>query len=77
MMFSTKDRDNDLSMYSCAWSWKGAWWYNSCYHSNLNGRYFEEGFGEGDGIHWRSWKMDFRLMKETEMKMQHPPQEHK
>ena len=40
--FSTKDNDNDpYSGGNCAGSsWgNGAWWYHSCYHSNLNGVY--------------------------------------
>ncbi|KAH8282232.1 hypothetical protein KR054_006267, partial [Drosophila jambulina] len=33
MQFSTKDRDNDRSTnMNCAVYWKGAWWYDSCFH---------------------------------------------
>ena len=39
MMFSTPDRDNDVYEKSCAEITTGAWWYRSCYASNLNGRY--------------------------------------
>ena len=37
--FSTYDRDNDKYSSNCAKSHTGAWWYNSCYHSNLNGKW--------------------------------------
>ena len=39
MQFSTNDNDNDLEAASCAQTYKGAWWYNHCLHSNLNGLY--------------------------------------
>ncbi|XP_061176951.1 ficolin-1-like [Saccostrea echinata] len=39
MKFSTKDQDNDMSSVNCATKYHGAWWYNACYQSNLNGQY--------------------------------------
>ncbi|XP_019637151.1 PREDICTED: ficolin-2-like [Branchiostoma belcheri] len=61
--FSTKDRDNDGS---CAQLHKGAWWYNSCYRSNLNGLYL-------DGVNWRHWKGYNYSLKRTEMKLRPAP----
>ena len=68
MAFSTKDRDNDRhSSTNCAVRSTGAWWYHSCYYSNLNGKYL------GDKSHHRgaTW-YHFRgslSLKFTEMKL--------
>lgn len=37
--FSTRDRDNDNFGRNCATVYGGAWWYNACFHANLNGKY--------------------------------------
>eukprot|EP00117_Sycon_ciliatum_P019806 scpid59793/ scgid17836/ Tenascin-X; Hexabrachion-like protein len=41
--FSTRDRDNDKKSGQCSVQFKGAWWYNACYHSSLNGVYGNSG----------------------------------
>ncbi|KAL9974471.1 hypothetical protein ACROYT_G011505 [Oculina patagonica] len=58
--FSTRDQDNDNWSGNCASKWHGAWWYNKCYHSNLNGFY------RGDVI-WFGWKKE--SLKRTEIKI--------
>ena len=36
MKFSTPDNDNENSSANCAARYKSGWWYNKCYHINLN-----------------------------------------
>ncbi|XP_066279362.1 angiopoietin-related protein 7-like isoform X1 [Branchiostoma lanceolatum] len=74
MTFSTKDRDNDNSLDSCARLYKGGWWYNSCYNANLNGKYYSTG-GQAydsdlqDGIEWFTWKGWYYSLKSVSMKL--------
>ena len=62
--FST--RDNDNSGGNCAQSYTGAWWYNSCTVSNLNGRYFNTSTSNSQGIRWPHWNA--ATLKFSEMK---------
>lgn len=71
MAFSTKDRDNDnKSGGNCAQQSNGAWWYNSCQHSNLNGQYLRKNKGF-TGVRWYHYRGDLSL-KFTEMKLRPP-----
>ena len=65
MKFSTKDRDNDRWSGNCAVGSLGAWWYNACHSSNLNGPYIQE--YNGMGIRWSAWHR--YSLKFTEMKL--------
>ncbi|XP_075041755.1 ficolin-1-like [Mixophyes fleayi] len=70
MMFSTVDQDNDPYSSNCAQDYKGAWWYNSCHHVNLNGRYLpgkHDSFA--DGINWHSGKGYNYSYKQSELKI--------
>ena len=72
MAFSTMDRDLDISpSSSCAVAYKGAWWYQKCHASNLNGQYFQGGnhTSYADGVDWATWKGQNYSMKKTQMKM--------
>ena len=68
--FSTKDRDNDSSSGNCAVSYKGAWWYESCHSSNLNGLYHHgKHKSYADGVNWHAWKGYSYAAKTAEMKI--------
>ncbi|XP_030391437.1 ficolin-1-like [Gopherus evgoodei] len=69
MMFSTKDRNNGLNSVNCAESYEGAWWFNDCLQSNLNGRYL---LGEHEnprhGVFWSTGKGDRYSLNRSEIK---------
>ena len=68
MFFSTRDQDNDgMSTGSCAQESTGAWWYNACRYSNLNGRYLSNTAESWQGIVWYHWKYDKVSMKRSTM----------
>ena len=68
MAFTTKDRDNDRGGSSnCAVQYTGAWWYNSCQSSNLNGQYLGDK-SDSRGARWSHFRGSLSL-KFTEMKL--------
>ena len=70
MPFSTKDQDNDKKAgFSCAKKHEGAWWYNKCHSSNLNGRYLNGDHSSyANGVNWHRWKGLYYSAKRAEMK---------
>ncbi|KAL9985579.1 hypothetical protein ACROYT_G008001 [Oculina patagonica] len=69
--FSTKDQDNDThTSVNCAVARKGAWWYEACNDSNLNGLYhFGKHSSDNDGVNWDHWKGSKYSAKRAEMKI--------
>ncbi|XP_071837850.1 fibrinogen-like protein A [Apostichopus japonicus] len=71
MSFSTYDNDNDVATtfgLNCAVYFHGAWWYQNCYHSSLNGDYF--GCDEcHQSISWQGLPGSQSNIKYTEMKI--------
>ena len=66
--FSTKDRDNDGdSSRKCAVMYAGAWWFNDCYDSDLNGKYLINK-QDNRGIRWHHFRGILSL-KFSEMKL--------
>ena len=69
--FTTRDQDNDnRGGDNCASKFKGAWWYDSCHKSNLNGLYRSGRHSSyADGVNWSRWKGFYYSLKRTEMKV--------
>ena len=71
MPFTTKDQDNDHhGDYNCAIKYEGAWWYERCHRSNLNGLYLRGQHSSfANGVNWKHWKGQHYSLKRTEMKI--------
>ncbi|XP_058120484.1 fibrinogen-like protein A [Anopheles ziemanni] len=66
MKFSTPDVDNDgLSHWACAPDFYGAWWYNNCHNSNLNGGY--KNVTDAYSMNWLHFKDDWRSLSYSRM----------
>jgi hypothetical protein len=65
--FSTHDRDNDANVNNCATALHGAWWYNSCRYSNLNGKFNTT--NDMQGIFWQLRQREYYSLRFTEMKI--------
>ncbi|XP_062829644.1 tenascin-X isoform X9 [Anolis carolinensis] len=66
-VFSTRDRDPNRLIISCAVSYRGAWWYRNCHYANLNGLYANN--RDHQGINWFNWKGFEFSIPFTEMKL--------
>ncbi|XP_072398452.1 fibrinogen C domain-containing protein 1-B-like [Diabrotica undecimpunctata] len=68
--FTTKDLDLDQSILNCAEEELGAWWYKSCYQSNLNGKLrniFRPAAYRDKGINWLSFRDNNYFLSQTRM----------
>ncbi|XP_066304382.1 fibrinogen C domain-containing protein 1-A-like [Branchiostoma lanceolatum] len=73
-MFSTMDRDNDAwGGYHCSQRrGQGGWWFGSCSHSYLNGRYLGNcgsSCSRYQGVLWYYWKGWSYSLKSVSMKI--------
>uniref|UniRef100_H2YQP7 Fibrinogen C-terminal domain-containing protein n=1 Tax=Ciona savignyi TaxID=51511 RepID=H2YQP7_CIOSA len=67
--FSTKDVDNDsFPTGNCGILFRGAWWYHSCYDSNLNGKYLKCQTTSNRAASWKKFHNDKYSLKFIEMK---------
>ena len=66
-LFLTKDHRESSD---CPLLYKGAWWYNACHDSNLNGLYHSSSTApHAVGVVWRQWKGYRYSLKTSIMKI--------
>ena len=69
-LFAPKDYHNDeWSKTNCAVRYYGAWWFNGCYTSNLNGKYFRDKKFNLKCAVWRKWPRDCYSLKAVQIKI--------
>ncbi len=69
--FSTFDANHQANQStSCAQVYRGAWWYNYCHSSNLNGAWLNGPHSTyADGVEWDAWTGGYESLVYTEMKV--------
>ncbi|XP_050081822.1 fibrinogen-like protein 1 [Anopheles aquasalis] len=68
MKFSTPDSDNDNKAEgNCAKTWSGGWWFNQCYHADMNGVYRNASGIKEDNIAWYGFNDDWRGLSFSRM----------
>ncbi|KAK6965999.1 BgMFREP25.1 [Biomphalaria glabrata] len=67
MFFSTFNKDNDKYSGNCAEMYSGAWWYNACHYSNLNGKWGSK--SSGVGLNWSHLTGSYISVSFSEMKI--------
>ena len=65
--FATED--GGTGKRSCVKSYKGPWWHEVCYYSNLNGMYFDSETSNSQSLNWYHWKNSHLSLKGSEMKI--------
>ena len=67
--FTTRDNNNDIYSGNCAQLYYGAWWFDACFSSHINGPYYHSPVvSYANGIIWYHWKGSYYSLKFTEMK---------
>ncbi|XP_077969242.1 fibrinogen C domain-containing protein 1-like [Styela clava] len=67
MVFTTKDRDNDMSGSNCAGT-HGGWWFKNCFRASPNA-VWGRSTGTWSRIIWYTWKGDSTALDHTTMKI--------
>ncbi|CAG2228736.1 Angiopoietin-related protein 7,Fibrinogen-like protein 1,Fibroleukin,Angiopoietin-1 [Mytilus edulis] len=65
MVFTTKDKDNDLEEGNCAILKCSGWWHRECTRGNINGKLILGNEGQ-ETMHWYPWR-EFYSLQETTM----------